>query len=337
MKASRLVPRSLYGRILAGTALWTVIALVVSAIGLANAFRATTEQGFRSLLEAHSYNVMGALSRDGNGRLQGEPDLRDPRFLAPLSGWSWAAFDKEDRIASASLAQGTLALPDVAFDDTFQRVVPIVDDLGRELLVLEAQLLVDDGERPVTVQIAGATAGLEREIEAFGRRLLLFFALFGIGLLIATAFILRLGLRPLDRARAQLAAIRDGERETLDGNQPSEIQPLVDEVNALLASNRDVIERSRRQVGNLAHALKTPLTVLRNEAGTERTPLARTVGEQVDAMRAHVDSYLDRARIAAVRNSARARAPVAAGRGAAPANDRQAFPRHRRPARRARR
>ena len=310
MKVPRLWPRSLYARLLAGTAIWTLAALLVSALVLTQAFRDSAEEGFRSLLEAHSFNVMGALERDASGRLRGTPDLRDPRFQTPLSGWSWAAFDARDRIASASLASGRLEVPEVAFDPMFQRVAQIEGPMGRDLLVLEAQLFVDDGAEPVTVQVAGDASQIDEQVAIFRRTLVVFFLLFGLGLVLATAIVLRIGLRPLDRVRAQLAAIRDGEQESIAGEQPREIRPLVEEVNALLASNREVIERARRQVGNLAHGLKTPLTVLRNEAAGAKGALPKLVGEQVDAMRAQVDTYLDRARIAAVRQSARARAPV---------------------------
>lgn len=307
----RLWPRSLYWRLLAGTALWTLVALALSAFVLTQAFRSTVETGFRSLLEAHSYNVMGALERDARGRLRGRPDLRDPRFQIPLSGWSWAAFDERDRILSASLANAVLALPDIPFDDTFQRVAQVTGPMDRRLMVLEAQLFVDEGDSPVTVQVAGDAGQIDAEVAAFTRTLLAFFALFGLGLIVTTALVLRIGLRPLDRVRAQLSAIRDGARDEIGGEQPREIRPLVEEVNALLGSNREVIERARRQVGNLAHGLKTPLTVLRNEAADADGSLPRLVREQVDAMRLQVDAYLDRARIAAVRQTARARAPVA--------------------------
>ena len=304
-------PRSLFGRILAGTALWTALGLVVSALVLAETFRANAETRFRSLLEAHGYNVMGALERDRAGRLRGMPDLRDPRFLMPLSGWTWAAFDKRDRIASPSLASARLSLAEIPFDDTFTRSGRVTDPGGKDVLVMETQLLVDQGDDPVTIQVAGPLEVVEEQVAAFRRNLFAFFGLFGLGLVLLTAGVLRVGLRPLARVRLQLAEIRDGEREMLEGEQPREVQPLAEEVNALLRTNREVIERARRQVGNLAHGLKTPLTVLRNEAEAQTRVPADTVREQVDAMREQVDAYLDRARIAAVRRTARARTPVA--------------------------
>ena len=309
---SRWSPRSLFGRLVAAIALWTALSLALAALVLTQIIRADAEAGFRSLLTAHSYNVMGALERDGEGRLSGAPDLRDPRFGRPLSGWYWFAGDAQTRMRSASLRGERLRLPvDLPFDASFRRTAVLRDAADNRVLALETRLLVDDDERPVTILVAGNMQDVERQVADFRRTLVLFFLLFGLGLVAAAALIVRFGLRPLDAAVEALAAVRAGERERIEGRQPREVQPLVDEVNALLVSNRDVVERSRRQVGNLAHGLKTPLAVLGNEVATADTPLARTVREQVRAMREQIDLYLDRARIAALRNTARARTPVA--------------------------
>ena len=94
--------------------------------------------------------------------------------------------------------------------------------------------------------------------------------------------------------------MREGEAQTLTGAYPKELAPLSDEINELLRSNTQVIERARNQVGNLAHGLKTPLAVLRNEAAADRkNPLASVVNSETDKMTQLVTTYLDRARIAA--------------------------------------
>ena len=100
-------------------------------------------------------------------------------------------------------------------------------------------------------------------------------AVFGIGLIIATLIQIRWGLRPLDRVRRALADLRSGKQTRIDGTFPAEIEPLVKELNALLESNQEVIDRARTQVGNLAHALKTPLSVVINEARASRDPAGR--------------------------------------------------------------
>ena len=124
-------------------------------------------------------------------------------------------------------------------------------------------------------------------------------AALGIGLVIATTAQIRWGLRPLDNVRRGLAALRSGKETRFEGPFPAEIQPLAKELNALLESNQEIIERARTQVGNLAHALKTPLSVITNEARAGSGPLAGKVTEQAELMRTQVNHYLERARIAA--------------------------------------
>ena len=124
-------------------------------------------------------------------------------------------------------------------------------------------------------------------------------ALVGLGLLGVTVFQVRFGLLPLHRIERGLASIRSGEAERLEGQLPAEIEPLQTELNALIESNQDIIDRARTQVGNLAHALKTPLAVITNEARDDETTLGSKVAEQAQLMRDQISHYLDRARIAA--------------------------------------
>ena len=129
------------------------------------------------------------------------------------------------------------------------------------------------------------------------------FALLGLALVGSTAIQLRFGLRPLRRIQAGVTAIRRGEGGRIDGRFPPDLAPLASELNLLIASNREIVERARTQVGNLAHALKTPLSVLVNEADAPGCPtdqeLATMVREQTRIMRDQVSYYLDRARAAA--------------------------------------
>ena len=109
-----------------------------------------------------------------------------------------------------------------------------------------------------------------------------------------------LGLMPLRRLTAGLAAIRAGTAERLEGDFPEEIAPLARETNALIEANREIVERARTHVGNLAHALKTPLSVMVNEANAHgRDAFADKVKEQADIMRDQVARHLERARLAA--------------------------------------
>src|SRR5262249_40492712 len=119
--------------------------------------------------------------------------------------------------------------------------------------------------------------------------------------------VILLGLKPLDRVRNSLARIRNGDAERLDDDLPREIQPLAHEVNALIESNKRVVERARMQVGNLAHSLKTPIAVLLHDSGQMGVQHRDLIRSQVDVMQGQVQSYLNRARIAAQRESILAR------------------------------
>jgi signal transduction histidine kinase len=121
----------------------------------------------------------------------------------------------------------------------------------------------------------------------------------GLGLVLATYFQVRFGLRPLQAIGRGLSAIRSGDAELLEGDLPSEIVPLQKELNALIASNRAIVERARTHVGNLAHALKTPLSVITNEAAGSRTGFATKVSDQAELMRDQITHHLNRASMAA--------------------------------------
>jgi signal transduction histidine kinase len=156
----------------------------------------------------------------------------------------------------------------------------------------------------------GNRTELEQEIASFNRRLFTYLSLFGFGMIAINAIAILLGLRPLSRVRNALAAVREGQAQRLDGRFPAEIEPLANETNALIENNRRIVERSRTQVGNLAHSLKTPLAVLTNEGRALGGPKGALITEQAAAMREQLDHYLQRARVAAQRDSVVYRTPV---------------------------
>jgi signal transduction histidine kinase len=150
------------------------------------------------------------------------------------------------------------------------------------------------------VTVAGDASEIFEETRTFDYYLSGTFIALTIGLLLTTLFQVRFGLAPLTRITAGLAAIRSGQAERLEGVFPVEIAPLARETNALLDANKEIVERARTHVGNLAHAVKTPLSVIVNEASAHREePFALKVLEQADMMRDQVAHHLERARIAA--------------------------------------
>jgi signal transduction histidine kinase len=229
-------------------------------------------------------------------------------FIVTHSGWYWQIKPLDDKpgeiLRSRSLAGDDLPVPSehkVEPNDKEVRWANLIGPAEQKVRVAEQVYVFGEGKaaQRYSVAVAGKLSEVEENVAAFRGQLIQALALAGLGLLAVTLFQIRFGLFPLSRVEQSLAAIRSGEAARLDGELPSEIKPLQQELNALLKSNQEIVERARTHVGNLAHALKTPLAVLINEARGDESQLARKVIEQADTMTTQVNLYLDRARMAA--------------------------------------
>jgi signal transduction histidine kinase len=234
------------------------------------------------------------------------------RSVRSNSAWRWQIFwqvkpldgKPGEILRSGSLAGEDLPLPSehgVEPDEDEEFWADLVGPDQQIVRVAERihQFGAGKAAQRYSVAAAGRVDGPAEDVAAFRSQLILSLALAGVGLLAATLFQVRFGLFPLSRMEQSLAAIRSGKAARLEGELPSEIRSLQQELNALLKSNQEIVERARTHVGNLAHALKTPLAVLINEARGDPSPLARKVLEQADTMTTQVNLYLDRARMAA--------------------------------------
>lgn len=305
---ARQKQRSLTFTLFVSSALWSGVALIVAAVILVALYRASVERAFDARLEIYlKALVAGIVPGEDSGAILHDPgNLGDPRFGLPLSGWYWVVRDAGDNrvaLASPSLAGDALAVPpDVPGvpRPTFVRQGTIAGPDGERLRFLERLVTLADGRR-YSVAVAGDGGEVERDVSIFGNRVALTLGIFGLGLVLATFVQVRVGLRPLKRMRVAIQEIRSGAKARLEGDFPREIEPVAEELNALIDSNREVVERARTHVGNLAHALKTPLSVILNEARSAGGPFGEKVAEQAKLMRERIDNDLDRARAAAQR------------------------------------
>ncbi|MBE7183660.1 MAG: histidine kinase [Methylobacterium mesophilicum] len=285
---------------------------------IASLYRDVSERGFQSLLSAHLFNLIGSVGVSENGVLTGSPDLGDLRFAEPRSGWYWSVepvgggIIGERRSLSMTAAIPAPSETEVPFDSGFTRTYRAKGLNGEDLQVLENEFVLDSQDRVARFRVMGNHSELESEINVFERQLLTYLGIFGFGMIAINAFAILLGLRPLIKVRAALATVREGTASRLDGSFPTEIEPLVSETNALIDSNRRIVERARTQVGNLAHSLKTPLAVLLNEGRLIGGDKGQLIADQSSAMQRQVDYYLQRARMAAQRETTIFRTPVAA-------------------------
>jgi signal transduction histidine kinase len=296
---------------------WAILALIVIFTLITTLYRQASERGFDSLLSAHLFNLIGSVGISDTGVLTGSPDLGDLRFSEPNSGWYWSVLPASEGVTgerhSSSMTQPipSPSAAEVPFNSAFQRTYTTDGLDGEELKVFESEFVLDTKNHAARFRVMGNETELEAEISAFQHRLLTYRSLFGVGMISINAIAILFGLQPLRRVRNALAMVREGTAQRLTGRFPVEIEPLANETNALIENNRRIVERSRTQVGNLAHSLKTPLAVLINEGRALGGAKGQLIAEQVGSMQKQVDHYLQRARVAAQRDSVVYRTPVA--------------------------
>jgi signal transduction histidine kinase len=284
---------------------WTLAIILITGVVLSSLYRNAVERAFDGRLQVYLRTLVADLATPETSDDKLSQSLSEPLFELPLSGWYWQVTRvdsaKPEVRASRSLWDG--GLPRLAVNSAAAAVgvrAGYVNGPEEQKLRL-VERTVDLGEEGgYLVAVAGDAAEIEDEIRSFDRALIATFAALALILLLTTAFQVRFGLLPLKRISERLAAIRSGNAERLEGEFPVEIAPLAREANALLDANREIVERARTHVGNLAHALKTPLSVILNEAAARPDdPLSQKVREQADVMRDQIARHLERARMAA--------------------------------------
>jgi len=283
-----------------GSALALVVAGAVFIVQFSNA----VERNFDARLETLLLTLITATGLDGQVDEEAVEGRSGGTFSRPLSGWYWQTRDPttgKEIDWSPSLAFDILPVKDFPTAENPSRTFTIEASGGRELRALEQLVTLAPGHT-FALLVAGDTGPMVDDIRAFRNSVIWWLGGMAVLLAVGIALLMRWGLRPLRDVRDDLRKIRDGDIQHLEGEYPSEIEPLVHDLNALIDSNREIVERSRTHVGNLAHALKTPIAVLQNEAGQSREPLAAKVGEQIGIMRSQVEHHLNRARIAAQSN-----------------------------------
>ncbi len=297
---------SLAIRLFVSASAWVVVILVITGFVLSSVYKDATERAFDRRLNLYLRTLIAEVATPDEPPDHQFQSLGEPLFELPLSGWYWQITrtdtDKQDVRASNSL---------------WDKKLPKLEDQGVELTpagIRQGYVEGPEGqrlrmvERPVDlgadgkflVSVAGDATEIFDETRTFDYYLGGTFAALGIVLLLTTIFQVRFGLAPLKRISESIADIRSGRAEQLVGEFPVEIAPLARETNALIDANRKIVERARTHVGNLAHAIKTPLSVIVNEASAHGAdPFAHKVLEQADVMRDQVAHHLERARIAA--------------------------------------
>ena len=301
---------SLTRRMIVVAALWITLLLLIGGFALDRVLTTSIVRNFDDQLE-YVLNAMIAASEIGpDGEVRFNRPPADQRFIEPYSG---VYFQVSGR--------GADTFPSRSLWDRRLRVVSRHNDIevhkydsnefeNEPLRIVERDVILPGSEVRWRFQVAQSRDIIDRQIKQLRSTLFWSFLVLGVGLLVLAALQTAYGLWPLRRVRGEVAMIRSGAKTRIGRDFPTEIRPLTEEINQLLAHSEAQAEEARRHAGNLAHALKTPLTVITNAATAKAPDLADTVCREALVMRRQVDHHLARARAIGRRASAQARANV---------------------------
>jgi len=310
---------SLTRRMIVVSAVWILLLLGGGGFALDRVLTAAVTRNFDAQLEYVLTALLGTAEIGPDGEVSLNRPPADQRFLEPYSG----AYFQISGTGSptAQDGDGFLDLPSRSLWDRRLKIrgghrdfaVHTYDSTefpDEVIRVVERDARLPGSPVRWRFKVAESRAQLDEQISVLRKTLIRSFAILGLGLIILAALQALYGLWPLRRVRRAIAAIRSGEKSRIDEQFPEEIEPLTEELNALLVHNEVQAEEARRHAGNLAHALKTPLTVITNAATAKAPDLADTVCREATTMRRQVDHHLARARAIGRRSSAQARADV---------------------------
>lgn len=290
--------------------LWIAVLLLGGGFALDRVLTRSIVNNFDAQLEFMLNSMIAASEIGPDGEVLFTRQPADQRFLEPYSGlYFQISGDGKDGFPSRSLWDRRL---DTSIDhEDFVMHARNSDEFDLEpLRIVERDIILPDSDTRWRFQVAQSREQVNQQISELRGVLVQSFAALAIGLILMAALQTVYGLWPLRRVRQEVVAIRTGRQQRVDEDFPREITPLVEEINELLAHSEAQAEEARRHAGNLAHALKTPLTVITNAATAKDDRLNDIVCREATVMRRQVDHHLARARAIGRRASAQARTEV---------------------------
>lgn len=286
-----------------------LLALAIAGVGLLLLFERHVERRMTAELDLHLRQLLGHLGRGPDGALELVRPLGDPRFDEPLSGLYWQISHEPGGgppiLRSRSLWDAALTLPTDPLTDGGAHQHTIPGPARSSLLAIERAVALPAtlGEGQIRAVVAVDRAEVHAAGRAFASDLFPSIAVLAAFLVAAAWVQVTVGLQPLDAVRRKLSEVRAGRAARLGEAFPDEVRPLAAEVDHLLDAQERAIERARARAADLAHGLKTPLTVLSADAAELRsrgeTRLAEEIATVTDGMRRHVERELARARAGA--------------------------------------
>lgn len=297
--------RSLKTRLTVVAALWVVAGVTVAGFLLSGTFKNFLIEQFYHEIHEHLDEFEGLLEIDENGKVSLQRVLSDPRFSVPLSGYYWEVQQNGKIVARSNSVEGPmLKVPVDGGADAQVHMHSIAGPTG-ELLIAERLRWLDDSKEPIRIIVGIDKRHLDSELAEFNTVLLWSLGVFSLSMIAVAILLLLFAMAPIGKLRAAFADYRAGTTPDMRGQFPEEVQPLIDDLNSLIASSGEQMQRARAQAGNIAHGLKTPLAILVDEAHRliQRgdSQAATVILDQCRRMQSQIDYQIARARAAASR------------------------------------
>ncbi len=304
------VTGSVSRRMLLVATTWILLLLVGGGLALDRVLTGAITRNFDDQLDYLVSSMIVSAEVGSNGEVVLNRELADQRFLEPNSGAYWQISGQGfEPFPSRSLWDRKLRV-DQVHNDREMHFYDSNQFADQKLRIAERDLKLPGSPVRWRFQVAESREVLDAQIATVRRTLVRSFALLGLGLVAMAALQTWYGLKPLRKVRREIASLRAGRTQRVGGPMPAEVGPMVDELNALVEHNDRQAEEARRHAGNLAHALKTPLSVIMNAAAAGQDDLPDTVIREARTMRRQIDHHLARARAVGRRGSAHSRADV---------------------------
>lgn len=299
------VINSLALRLFLSASVWILLTLFSGGLLLSDIFRESTEKSFNDKLNLFMESLIGSSKIDSTNSITVVNSLGDPRFFQPYSGWYWQINEgSKTLVRSRSMWDQVLTLDKRLIGGRAQFLNPGKNNKNskglvesQKLIILQREISFPGFDEPLTFMVSGDTEEFEKNISLYNNILISSLVILGLGLLLSVFLQVKYGLLPLKKIKNSLFKIRNGDATKLEENYPIEVSPLAREINILLEHNEKIVERAKTHVGNLAHALKTPLAVINNQLEKNKNGVqTKIISPQVDMIKTYVDKYLNKAR-----------------------------------------
>ncbi|BDR13872.1 ATP-binding protein [Vibrio sp. STUT-A11] len=285
---------SIKSRLVLAAVVWLTAMILAAGVTIPTQVYNYMVDDTRSQLSVFMDEIAAQLEIDKTGHLSLAAQLSDPRFNRPYSGLYWSASTKTHLERSRSLWDKRIEYKELDKDAYGAR--------DEKLITLEKVLYLPDYNGPIHVVVGIDEAPIKNTLQTLIGQLWLILGLLFAGVLTVILVQIAWSLSPLTKLQKELAELKSGNKTSLEETYPKEISPLISDLNALLFHYQELLERARNHAGNLSHALKTPLSVLKNEVRTLDTTVQSRLDEPLNQIQSHIDYHLGRARMAGSMN-----------------------------------